>query len=91
MAVQSIGVLETQGFIALLEAADAMLKAANVEVVKYVPVGGGILTCVLRGELSGVKTALEAGAAAAQKSGGLRCYFVLANPTEAVSKLLTSE
>lgn len=91
MAIKSIGVLETQGFIALIEAADAMLKAANVEVVKYVPVGGGIFTCVLQGELSGLRAALETGAAAAQKSGGLRCYFVLAKPTEAVSNLLARE
>lgn len=91
MAQQSIGVLETQGFVALIEAADAMLKAANVEIVKYVPVGGGILTCVLQGELSGLKAALEAGAAAAQKAGGLRCHFVLAKPGQAVLSLLSKE
>lgn len=91
MALQSIGVLETQGFVALIEAADAMLKAANVEVVKHVQVGGGILTCIVQGELSGLKAALEAGAAAANKVGGLRCYFVLAKPSAAVLSLVSGE
>lgn len=84
----ALGVIETLGVVALLEAADAMLKAADVEVAKYMTAGGGISMCVMQGELSALRAAVEAGAAAAQRVGGLTCHFVLASPSQAVMTFL---
>ena len=64
----AIGLVETKGLVALVEATDAMAKAANVQIVKRVSIGGGLVTTVVRGDVGSVRAAVEAGAAAASKS-----------------------
>ncbi len=64
----AIGLLETKGLVALVQATDAMVKAANVQIVKRVQIGGGLVTTIVRGDVGSVRAAVEAGAAAASKS-----------------------
>ena len=64
----AIGLLETKGLVALVEATDAMAKAANVQIVKRVQIGGGLVTTVVRGDVGSVRAAVEAGADAARRS-----------------------
>jgi ethanolamine utilization protein EutM len=65
MNMDALGMIETKGFVGLVEASDAMLKAANVEVVKRIEIGGGFVTTIVKGDVGSVKAAVEAGAAAA--------------------------
>ncbi|MBR6481360.1 MAG: BMC domain-containing protein [Thermoguttaceae bacterium] len=65
----AIGLIETKGLLPLVEATDAMAKAANVEVVKRIQIGGGLVTTIVRGDVGSVKAAVDAGAAAAQMVG----------------------
>ena len=67
----AIGLLETRGLVALVEATDAMAKAANVQIVKRVQIGGGLVTAVVRGDVGSVRAAVEAGANAASQVGEL--------------------
>ena len=67
--MNAIGLIETKGLIALVEATDAMAKAANVEIVKKVQIGGGLVTTVVRGDVGSVRAAVEAGATAAAQCG----------------------
>lgn len=76
----SIGMIETKGFVGSVEASDAMAKAAGVEIVKQVPIGGGFLTVIVRGDVGSVKAAIEAGADAANKVGELVGANVMARP-----------
>jgi ethanolamine utilization protein EutM len=78
----AIGLLETKGLVALVEATDAMAKAANVQIVKRVQIGGGLVTTVVRGDVGSVRAAVEAGAAAAQQSGELVASHVIPRPAE---------
>ena len=78
----AIGLLETKGLVALVEATDAMAKAANVTIVKRVQIGGGLVTTVVRGDVGSVRAAVEAGAAAAQQAGELvASHIIPARPT----------
>ena len=65
--MEAFGMLETKGFVGLVEASDAMCKAANVEIVRRIEIGGGYVTTLVRGDVGSVKAAVEAGAAAAAK------------------------
>ncbi|MBI4595034.1 MAG: BMC domain-containing protein [Candidatus Tectomicrobia bacterium] len=87
MAQASLGLIETRGFVGLIEAADAILKAANVRVVKYEKVGGGWLAICVIGDVGAVKVAVEAGMAAAQRVGEAKSS-VIANPTRDLSSFL---
>ena len=87
MAQASLGLIETRGFVALIEAADAILKAANVRVVKYEKVGGGWLAICVMGDVGAVKVAVEAGMAAAERVGEAKSS-VIANPTRELSSFL---
>ncbi len=78
----AIGLIETRGLIALVEATDAMAKAANVEIVKRVSIGGAYVTTVVRGDVGSVRAAVEAGAAAATQVGELIASHVIPRPSD---------
>ena len=78
----AIGLIETKGLLALIEATDAMAKAANVEIVKRIDVGGGLVTTVVSGDVGSVRAAVEAGAAAASQVGELLSSHIIPRPAE---------
>ncbi|UII55512.1 BMC domain-containing protein [Cytobacillus spongiae] len=84
----SLGVIETRGLTAAIEAADAMLKAANVEIVGSEKIGSGLVSVIVRGEIGAVKAATEVGAEAAQRVGELVAVHVIPRPHSDVEKLL---
>jgi ethanolamine utilization protein EutM len=84
---QAIGLIETKGFVAVVEAADAMLKAANVKLIKYQSIGGGYVTVIVEGDVGAVKAAVDAGAAAAKRVGEIFSVHVIPRPHEETSKL----
>lgn len=88
MALQALGLIETKGLVGAIEAADAMVKAANVTLVKYEKVGGGLVTVMVRGDVGAVKAATEAGAEAAQKIGELVSVHVIPRPHDDVEKIV---
>lgn len=81
----AIGLIETNGFVGLVEASDAMCKAANVELVKSIQIGGGLVTTVVRGDVGSVKAAVDAGAEAANRVGELLSAHVIARPHEGLT------
>ena len=86
--MQAIGLLETQGLTGVIEGADAMLKAANVELIGKEKIGAAHVTVIVRGDVAAVKAAIEAGAEAVQKVGTLVGAHVIARPHDALAKLL---
>ncbi len=78
----AIGLLETKGLVALVQATDAMAKAANVEIVKRIQIGGGLVTTVVRGDVGSVRAAVEAGAQAASQVGELMASHIIPRPAE---------
>ena len=76
----ALGMIETRGFVAVVEAADAMVKAAKVELVGYEKIGGGYTTVVVRGDVAAVKAATEAGSRAAERVGELVSVHVIPRP-----------
>ena len=76
----ALGLIETKGWVGLVEATDAMCKAANVEVVKTIQIGGAFVTTIVRGDVGSVRAAVEAGAEAAGRVGGLIASHVIAWP-----------
>src|SRR6188508_9322 len=76
----ALGLIETKGWVALVEATDAMTKAANVEVVKTIQIGGAFVTTIVRGDVGSVKAAVDAGAEAAGRVGELIAAHVIARP-----------
>lgn len=74
--------IETQGFVGHVEASDAMVKAADVRVVKTLAIGGGLITVLVRGDVGSVKAAVDAGANAAEKVGELVSSHIIARPHE---------
>jgi len=85
---QAIGILETQGLTAILQATDAMLKAANVELVGKEKIGAAYVTIIIRGDVAAVKAALDAGSQAVGDLGKLIAAHVIARPHEGLLKLL---
>src|ERR671915_1913293 len=77
---QALGMIETKGWVALVEATDAMTKAANVEIVKTIQIGGAYVTTIVRGDVGSVRAAVEAGAEAAGRVGELISSHVIARP-----------
>jgi ethanolamine utilization protein EutM len=77
---EALGMIETKGYVGSVEASDAMVKAANVSLVKTVPIGGGLITVLCRGDVGSVKAAVDAGARAASKVGELVSSHILARP-----------
>jgi microcompartment protein CcmL/EutN len=76
----ALGMIETKGWVGLVEATDAMCKAANVEVVKTISTGGAFVTTIVRGDVGSVKAAVDAGAEAAGRVGELIAAHVIARP-----------
>ena len=77
---ESLGMVETNGYVGSVEASDAMVKAASVSLVKQVQIGGLFVTVLVKGDVGSVKAAVEAGSEAADKVGELVCSHVLARP-----------
>ncbi len=88
MDTNSLGMIETKGLIGAIEAADAMVKSANVQLVGKEQVGGGLVTVMVRGDVGAVKAATDAGAAAAEKVGELISVHVIARPHAEVDAIL---
>ena len=84
----ALGMVETKGLVGSVEAADAMVKAANVTLIGKVHVGGGLVTVMVRGEVGAVKAAVDAGAAAAQRVGNLISQHVIPRPHNEVEGIL---
>lgn len=84
----ALGFVETQGLVAAIQAADAMVKAANVELVSKQQPGGGIITILVRGEVGAVQAAVQAGVAAASAVGKVRSGHVIARPHEEIEDVL---
>ena len=80
MNEEALGLIETRGFVAMVEASDAMVKAARVTLVHYEKIGGGYVTTVVRGDVAAVRAATEAGAAAAAKVGEVVSVHVIPRP-----------
>ncbi len=86
--LQALGMIETRGLVAAIEAADAMVKAANVTLVGTEKIGSGLVTVMVRGDVGAVKAATEAGASAAQNLGEIIAVHVIPRPHNAVEKIL---
>ena len=86
----ALGMVETKGLVGSVEAADAMVKAANVTLIGKVLVGGGLVTVMVRGDVGAVKAATDAGAAAAQRVGELISVHVIPRPHGDVEMILPS-
>lgn len=85
---EALGMVETKGLIPLIEAADAMVKAANVTLVGWEKVGGGLVTVLVRGDVAAVRAATDAGAAAARRVGELLSVHVIARPHQSLEDIL---
>ncbi|MHA2271502.1 MAG: BMC domain-containing protein [Candidatus Hodarchaeales archaeon] len=90
MAKFALGLIETRGLVGSVEAADAMVKAANVTLIGKEQIGGGFVTVMVRGDVGAVKAAVDAGAAAARKVGELISVHVIPRPHDEVEKILPS-
>ena len=88
MEKQALGMVETKGLIGAIEAADAMVKAANVALIGKEQIGSGLVTVMVRGDVGAVKASAEAGAAAAKRVGELVSVHVIPRPHEDVEKIL---
>jgi len=88
MMSEALGMIETKGLVGAIEAADAMVKAANVVLVGYEKIGSGLVTVMVRGDVGAIKAATEAGAAAAQKVGEVVSIHVIPRPHADVEKIL---
>lgn len=84
----ALGMVETKGLIGAVEAADAMVKAANVKLIGKVHVGGGLVTVMVRGDVGAVKASTDAGAAAAEKVGELKSVHVIPRPHTDIELIL---
>ena len=88
---QALGIVETKGLISAIEAADAMVKAANVTLVGKEKIGSGLVTVMVRGDVGAVKASVEAGAAAAKRVGEVYSVHVIPSPQEDVEMLLSEQ
>lgn len=85
---EALGMIETKGFAAMVEASDAMVKAAKVELVGYEKIGGGYVTAIVRGDVAAVKAAVEAGVRGAEKVGEVVSVHVIPRPHVNVDRVL---
>ena len=86
----AIGLIETKGLLPLIEATDAMAKAANVQIVKRIDIGGAYVTTIVSGDVGSVRAAVEAGAAAAAQVGDLVASHIIPRPAEGLSSAFLS-
>ncbi len=84
----ALGMIETRGFTAMVEASDAMVKAAKVELVSYEKIGGGYVTTIARGDVAAVRAALDAGSRAAEKVGEVISVHIIPRPHTNVDEVL---
>jgi ethanolamine utilization protein EutM len=91
MSQEALGMIETRGYVGSVEASDAMVKAANVTLVKTISIGGGLITVLATGDVGSVKAAVDAGAKAAGKVGELVSSHILARPHEDLMKVFMGE
>ncbi|MBC7333731.1 MAG: BMC domain-containing protein [Actinobacteria bacterium] len=91
MTGEAIGLIETRGLVGSIEAADAMVKAANVTLVGQERIGGGLVTVIVKGDVGAVKAAVEAGAAAAKRVGELLSVHVIPRPHQELDLILPQE
>jgi ethanolamine utilization protein EutM len=91
MSQEALGMIETRGYVGSVEASDAMVKAANVTLVKTISIGGGLITVMATGDVGSVKAAVDAGAKAAAKVGELVSSHILARPHEDLMKAFMGE
>ena len=87
-SANALGMIETRGLVGAIEAADAMVKAANVTLIGRTQVGGGLVTVMVRGDVGAVKASVDAGAAAAKRVGELYSVHVIPRPHEDVEAIL---
>ena len=85
---EALGLIETKGLVGAIEAADAMTKSANVELIGYEKIGSGLVTVMVRGDVGAVKASVDAGAVAAEKVGDLVSKHVIPRPHTDVEKIL---
>jgi ethanolamine utilization protein EutM len=88
MEKEALGMVETKGLVGAIEAADAMVKAANVKLIGKEKTGGGLVTVMVRGDVGAVKASVDAGAAAAKKVGELFSVHVIPRPHDDVEAIL---
>ena len=88
MSLEALGIIETRGLVAAIEAADAMLKAANVQLVGTEKIGSGLVSVMVRGDVGAVKAAVESGTAAASRLGEIIATHVIPRPHADVEKIL---
>jgi ethanolamine utilization protein EutM len=88
MTAKALGMIETRGFTAMVEASDAMVKAAKVELVGYEKIGGGFVTAIVRGDVAAVRAAVDAGVRAAEKVGEIVSTHVIPRPHNSVDEAL---
>ncbi|MBQ4616251.1 MAG: BMC domain-containing protein [Mailhella sp.] len=88
MKLDALGMIETKGLVGAIEAADAMVKAANVSLIGREQIGGGFVTVMVRGDVGAVKAAVDAGSAAADRVGDLRSVHVIPRPHGEVEMIL---
>lgn len=91
MQQEALGMVETRGLVGAIEAADAMVKSANVSLVGYEKIGSGLVTVMVRGDVGAVKASTDAGAAAAQKVGEVVSIHVIPRPHTDVEKILPKQ
>jgi ethanolamine utilization protein EutM len=84
----ALGMIETRGFAAMVEAADAMVKAANVDLIGFEKIGGGYTTAIVRGDVAACRAAVDAGARAAEKVGEVVSTHVIPRPHRSVDAAL---
>jgi len=84
----ALGMIETRGFASMVEASDAMVKAARVELTGYERIGGGYVTAIIRGDVAAVRAALDAGSSAAEKVGEVISVHIIPRPHENVDEVL---
>jgi len=85
---EALGMIETRGFVAMVEASDAMVKAAKVELIGYEKIGDGYVTAIVRGDVAAVKAAVEAGTRAAEKVGEVVSTHIIPRPHSNVDSAL---
>lgn len=91
LPMNALGMVETRGLVASIEAADAMIKTAFVKLIGQEEIGGGYITIYVRGEIGAVRAAVDAGATAAKRAGELVTVHVIARPHAAVENLLPGD
>ncbi len=86
--LDALGMIETRGFAAMVEASDAMVKAAKVDLVNYEKIGGGYVTAIVRGDVAAVRAALDAGGRAAERVGEVVSVHIIPRPHANVDEVL---